>query len=212
LPAHANGGLTLAGDAGVEPETALEASGDWGLRLDARGASVNRVRASWVRSEGSIAFRPRVVGAETWRVASNASDARTMLFLEERVRFDWAGKTYRFFADASVLYTSGDREDAFTSVPKLQTNASFLVGRNFFEDTSALYVGAGFMSVDERSDYDGAPLPSFQVLNLTLEGRLLDARLYLQYLNVLDDAYQPAGSYLMTPRSFVYGIEWTLFN
>jgi hypothetical protein len=145
-------------------------------------------------------------------VASNASDERTMLFLEERLSVDWKGDTYRFLADASVLYTSGDREDSFTSVPQLQANASFLVGRNFFEDTSALYIGAGYQSVDERSDYDGTLLPSFQVLNLALEGRLLDARLYLQYLNALDEAYQTEGNYLMTPRSFVYGIEWTLFD
>lgn len=212
LPVHVDSGLTLSGDADVEPETAWEAGGDWGLRLDARGTAVNRVRASWVRAEGSIAFRPRVVGAETWRVASNAPDARTMMFFEERVRFDWTGKTYRVIADASVLYTSGEREEAFTSVPKLQTNASFLAGRTFFEATSALYVGALFVSVDERDDYDGAPLPSYQVLDLTLEGRLLDARLYLRYLNVLDEAYQTAAGYLMTPRSFVYGIEWTLFD
>jgi len=212
LPAHGDSVLTLAGNADVEPETALEVGGDWGLRLDARGHSVNRVRAAWVTSEGAIAFRPRAVGAETWYVASNSPDQRTMLFVEERLSIDWEGDTYRFLADASVLYTTGDREDAFTSVPKLQTNASFLVGRNFFEKTSALYIGAGYQSVDERSDYGGTPLPSFQVLNLALEGRLLDARLYLQYLNVLDEMYQTAGNYLMTPRSFVYGIEWTLFN
>lgn len=212
LPAHAEGGLTLSGDGDVEPETAWELGGDWGLRLDASGRSLNRIRASWVRSEDAIAFRPRVVGTETWRVASNAPDARTMLFVEERVFVDWTGKTYRFFADASVLFTSGEREDAFTSVPQFQTDASFLVGRNFFEETSALFIGARFMSVEERSDYDGAALPSYRVLNLTLEGRLLDARLYLQYLNVFDDAYQTAGGYLMTPGTFVYGIEWTLFD
>jgi ring-1,2-phenylacetyl-CoA epoxidase subunit PaaE len=52
----------------------------------------------------------------------------SMLFLEERLSVDWKGNTYRFLADASVLYTTGEREESFTSVPKLQTNASFLVG------------------------------------------------------------------------------------
>jgi hypothetical protein len=135
-----------------------------------------------------------------------------MLFLEERMTGDWHAASLRILADAAVLYTSGDRADAFASVPAFQVNASLLFGRDFFEETSALYIGATFLSADERRDFSGAQLPAFNVLNLVLEGRLLDARLYLQYLNVLDEAYTTQGDYLMTPQTFVYGVEWTLFN
>lgn len=210
LPAHVNGTRTLAGDAELDPETAWEVSGDWDMRWGT--SALNRVRASWIRSDDGIAFRPRAVGTETWRVAANAGEASAMLFLEERMSGDWRLSALRVLADAAVLFTTGDRVDTFASVPELQANASLMFGREFFEETSALFLGAQFMSAGERHDYSGTPLPPFQVLNLVLEGRLLDARLYLQYLNVLDEAYRTEGDYLMTPRTFVYGIEWTLFN
>ncbi|MCI0452560.1 MAG: hypothetical protein L0Z51_09260 [Candidatus Latescibacteria bacterium] len=210
LPAHTSGARTLAGTAEVDPEAAWEVAGDWGLRLGA--SALNRVRASWIRSEGAIAFRPRAVGAETWHVAGNASDASTMWFVEERFSGDWKASTLRIRADAAGLYTSGDRTDAFASVPRFQTNASFMMGREFFDATSALFVGLRFMSADSRVDYDGNRLPNFQVLNVEIEGRLLDARIYLQYLNVTDEQYRTQSDYLMTPGSLVYGIEWTLFD
>ncbi len=209
LPAHSNGSFTLAGDASLDPETAWEFGGDFCI---VAGSTQNRVRASWIRSDDAIAFRPRAVGNETWRVASNASESSAMLFVEERVTGNWRAATLHVLADAAVLYTSGDRRDAFASVPAFQVNASLLFGRDFFEETSALYLGATFLSADKRDDYTGNELPAFNVLNVVLEGRLLDARLYLQYLNVLDEAYTTQSDYLMTPQSFVYGIEWTLFN
>ncbi len=208
LPAHSNGTFTLAGNHQVDPETAWEVGGDW----EARIGVTNRVRAAWIQSDDAIAFRPTQVGAETWRVAGNAADTRSMLFLEERVSGDWDAIGLRILADAAAVYTTGDREDAFASVPELTTHASILFGRDFFETTSALFLGGQFMSCDDRTDFDGNRLPAFQVLNLILEGRLLDARIYIQYLNVMDEAYQTQGGYLMTPRTFVYGIEWTLFD
>jgi TonB dependent receptor len=212
LPAHASGGTTLVGDADLDPETAWEVGGHWALSLGASTSFVNRVRASWVRSEDAIAFRPVAWVPDSVRVASNASAMGEMWFVEDRMHGEWNAFSLHFLADAAALYTSGDRVDAFVAVPKLQVNASLLFGRSFFEATSALYLGAQFLAVDDRSDYDGVPLPNFQVVNLLLEGRLLDARLYLQYLNVLDEVYQTQGNYLMTPATFVYGIEWTLFN
>jgi hypothetical protein len=212
LPAHTIGDTTLVGDADLEPETAWEFGAHWDLVLGRDNSLVNRVRGSWVRAQEQIAFRPRAVGSETWHVATNAPQEATMWFVEDRVHAEWNAFSLHFLTDAAGLYTSGDRAYAFQSVPKLQVNASILFGRSFFEATSALYLGAQFLAVDERSDYNGVSLPNFQVLNLLLEGRLLDARLYLQYLNVLDEKYQTQGNYLMTPQTFVYGIEWTLFN
>lgn len=210
LPAHGDSTRTLAGDADVDAETAWEVTGDWGLRLG--DETINRVRVSWIRADNAIAFRPRAVGVETWHVATNASAASAMMFVEERLTGDWKASALRIHADAAVLYSSGDRRDAFASVPRFQTHASLLLGREFFETTSALFLGARFMAVEARVDYQGNPLPNFQVLNLVLEGRLLDARLYVQYLNVTDEAYRTQSDYLMTPRTFAYGIEWTMFD
>ena len=209
LPAHVREGRTLAGDAGVDPESAWEANLDW----EVGGRSItNRVRVAWIRSVDAIAFRPRVVGSATWRVADNAAESRAMSFVEERARAEFALGGVNVRAGGSLLYTSGDREEAFASVPAFMGTASALVGGEMFENTSALYGGAEFVHVDSRVDFDGATLPSFNVLNLILEGRLLDTRLYLKYLNVLDEAYRTQGDYLMTPSTFVYGIEWTLFD
>jgi hypothetical protein len=81
-----------------------------------------------------------------------------------------------------------------------------------FEETSALYAGVEYLHVDERDDFAGRALPAFDVVNLILEARLIDARFYLKYLNTLDAKYATSGDYLMTPRSLCYGIQWTLFN
>jgi TonB-dependent receptor-like protein len=209
LPTHGLDSLTLTGNADLDPETAWEATGDWHLRL---GRAANRVRVSWIRAESAIAFRPSAGQPDTVRVASNADEDSRMLFLEERVSGDWQVAGIRILADLAGMYSSGDRENAFASVPKFQVNGSLLFGRDFFETTSAIFLGASVLSADERVDYDGARLSSFTVLNFILEARLLDARMYLQYLNALDEPYRTQGDYLMTPRSFVYGIEWTLFN
>jgi TonB dependent receptor-like, beta-barrel len=209
LPPHARDGRTLAGDAGVDPEFAWEGNLDW--EVGGRGFT-NRVRVAWIRSVDAIAFRPQVVGSATWRVAGNAAESRAMSFVEERARTEFALGGLNIRAGASVLYTTGDREEAFASVAEFMGTASALVGGEMFEKTSALYGGAEFVHVDQRVDFEGAELPPFDVLNLILEGRLLDARLYVKYLNVLDEVYRTEGDYLMTPATFVYGIEWTLFD
>jgi hypothetical protein len=209
LPAHDRDGRTIAGDTGVEPEHALEVSGTWEQRS---GVLVNRVRASWIRAERAIAFRPRTVGAETWRIAANDDGSQAMFFAEERIHTEFNAGPLRTLAAGALLISSGDRAESFASVPDLQANASLLVGGEMFQGTSALYVGAEYLHMGERSDYDGRALPAFDVVNLVLNARLIDAHMYLRYLNFLDEPYTTQGDYLMTPRTFVYGIEWTLFN
>jgi outer membrane cobalamin receptor len=86
------------------------------------------------------------------------------------------------------------------------------VGRELFEKTSALYLEGSYMFMDERRDYNGVPLDAYHVVNVGILGRLLDVRLYLKWLNVLDASYQTVSGYLMTPRTLAYGIEWTLFD
>jgi len=209
LPAHTTGGVTLVGDKGVKPEHAFEVRGDWEQR---RGALVNRLRASWIRAEQHVAFRPRDVAGLTWRVASNGDGRESMFFLEERLLGEFAPGPFRARAEASVLASSGDRVETFRSVPELQGNASLLVGGEMFQATSALYVGAEYTHMGARSDYDGRALPAFNVLNVSLHARLIDVHMYLRYMNVLDERYATFGDCLMTPRTFVYGIEWTLYD
>jgi len=209
LPVHVRDGRILAGDPDVDPESALEIRGDWDLRL---GPFANRVTGSWIRSSDTIAFRPRTVGTETWRVAANASTTPAMTIVEERLHGE--GRIGPLLARGlgCVMVSSGDREEAFRGVPDLQANASFLIGGEMFEKTSALYAGAEFLHVGARVDYDGTALSAFNVVNLLLEGRLIDVHLYLKYLNVLDEQYTTLGDYLMTPRTLVYGLAWTLFD
>ncbi|MDH4036793.1 MAG: hypothetical protein OEX18_04960 [Candidatus Krumholzibacteria bacterium] len=209
LPAHDSGGFTLAGDNGVNPEHALEVRADWEQRSH---WFVNNLRASWMSAERTIAFLPRDVGGTTWRVATNGEGTQSMWFAEERFRSEFQTGPLRALGEGAVLFTTGDREQAFASVPDVQVNASLLIGGEMFNATSALYVGAEYTHMGSREDYDGRALAAYDVLNLTLHARLVDAHFYLRYINVLDEAYQTYQGYLMTPATFVYGIEWTLFN
>jgi hypothetical protein len=209
LPAHIVDGRTLVGSAGVDPETAFELRGDWELKF---GPAVNLVRASWIRAGDAIALRPRAGEPATWRVASNGTATPAMTFVEDRLRMDASFGPLTAVARGSVMASTGDREDAFASVPTIQVNASGLIGGAMFEKTSALYGGVEYMHVGPRDDYNGAALPAFDVLNVVVEGRLINTHFYLKFLNVLDEAYTTTGNYLMTPYTFEYGIEWTLFN
>lgn len=208
LPAHVTDGRVLSGSSALEAESAWEAGADWTLRA---GVVTNRVRASWMESEHYIAFTA-VSGDSLARRASNSDDAATMTFVEERIGVVTSFGTIEVRADAAGLFTSGDRRSAFQSVPRTQLNATLVFGRQFFEKSSALYLGGEYQFVDERRDYDAVLLPQYQVVNLSLVARLLDARFYLRWLNLIDEPYQTMSGYLMTPRTLAYGIEWTLFD
>jgi hypothetical protein len=209
LPQHARDAYVLLGNVALEGESALEAGADWTLRA---GPVTNRVRASWMRSAGYITFAPAPGDSSFVRRATNSGEESAMSFFEERLVLSAALGALEVRADAGALYSTGDREDAFRSVPRAQVNASLVVGREFFEKSSALYLEGSYQFMDERRDYDGAALSSYHVVNLGLVGRLIDARVYLKWLNVLDEKYQTVSGYLMTPRTIAYGIEWTLFD
>jgi hypothetical protein len=36
--------------------------------------------------------------------------------------------------------------------------------------------------------------------------------MYLAFFNAFDESYRTEGDFLMTPRTFVYGISWTLWE
>ena len=207
-PEHFRDGLLLSGNQAVDAEGAWEGAAEWTLRA---GGFTNRLRGSWVQSEDFIAFRP--AGGDTLsRLALNSEATPTMMFVEERIGVGAMVGRFEVRGDAGGYYTSGDREGVFMSVPRTQINAALEVGTQLFEKSSALYLGGEYAFVDERSDYRGVLLPSYPVVNVSLVGRLLDARLSVRGLNLMDESYQTVSGYLMTPRTLAYGIEWTLFD
>lgn len=208
LPSHTRDGYTISGDDAIDPEVAWEGSAAWTLRA---GAVTNRVRGSWIRSEDYISFAIPV-GETLSRRAANSSREPSMSFFEERIAVAAKWGKFELGADAGGTYATGDREGAFQSVPRTQVNASLVVGRSLFEASSALYLEGSYAFMDERRDYNGVPLSSYQVVNVGIVGRLIDVRVYLKWLNLLDESYQTVSGYLMTPNTLAYGIEWTLFD
>jgi hypothetical protein len=207
-PEHARDGLLLSGNRGLSAEHGLEASAVWTLRA---GAFTNRARAAWIRSEDYIEYALSPFDT-LGRLAQNSDERPAMSFVEERVGVAAMIGRVEVRGDAGAMFSDGDRRGAFRSVPRTQVNAALDVGMQLFEKSSALYLGGEYAFVDAREDYRGVALPSYQVVNLSFVGRLIDARLYLRWLNVLDESYQTVSGYLMTPRTLAYGIEWTLFD
>jgi hypothetical protein len=209
LPEHARDGFQLSGNKSLDPESALEANADWTLQS---GGVINRVRGSWMRSEDYISFAAVAGDTAFARRAANASGTPSMTFLEERVGLTTNVGALEVLADAGARWSGGDRAGLFQSVPRAQVNASLTCGMQLFQKSSALYLGGEFTHMDDRRDYNGAPLSAYNVVNVSLVGRLVDARFYARWLNLLDERYQTVAGYLMTPRSLSYGIEWTLFD
>lgn len=206
-PEHFLDGLLVSGNQALDAESALEARAAWTMRL---GAFTNRVSASWMESQDYIVYG---AGANSLsRLALNSSEQPTMTFIDERVGVAAMLGAIEVRADVGGYYTTGDRTGAFRSVPRSQVNAALELGRELFEESSALYLGSEYAFVDEREDYRGVLLPSYNVVNVSLIGRLIDARVYVRWLNVLDTKYETVSGYLMTPRTIAYGIEWTLFD
>jgi len=208
LPSHTRNGYTISGDRVIDPEMAWEGSAAWTLRA---GAVTNRIRGAWIRSEDYISFAVPV-GDSFSRRAANSSREPAMSFFEERIAVAAKWGAFELGGDAGATYATGDREGAFQSVPRTQVNASLVVGRSLFEASSALYLEGSYAFMDERRDYNGVPLSSYQVVNVGIVGRLIDVRVYLKWLNLLDESYQTVSGYLMTPNTLAYGIEWTLFD
>lgn len=112
-----------------------------------------------------------------------------------------------------AVYSEGDRNYFLRSIPQTKVDASLSLGRVLFRPSTDMVFTAQFQHCTRRRvSIDGSEMPSYQVLNLKLDARLLDAHLYLMWLNVTDAKYQTDGPYLMTPRTLVYGVEWTIFN
>jgi hypothetical protein len=208
LPAHSVGGRMVSGNKYLDAEHAWEGRGHVAVTW---GALSNEIRWRGIRVVDPVAARTRVVGDATRVIPVNTGGALLHVF-EDRLRVEGQYRGFEFRAQAAAVLTEGDRVGFFAYAPERRFHASARIGANLFEATSALYVGAEYVHGGERVGFSGTALPAYDVLNLTLDGRLLDADMYLALINVLDESYRTESDYLMTPRTFVYGIAWTLWE
>ncbi|MCH7548548.1 MAG: TonB-dependent receptor, partial [Candidatus Krumholzibacteriota bacterium] len=208
LPAHADGGFTIAGNSGVDAEHAWEATVGMSSRF---GPVTNELRVGTLRVGNPIAYLPVPVGAEIWRVATNGA-SESLGVLEDHMRVSDTVAGFNVILDGGIVWTAGDRDGFMRAAPEYRTSINARIGRDFFESTSSLYVTADYQYTAKRTGFQGDALSPYRVLNAYFELRLIDAYLYLGLMNALDESYQTAGGYLMTPRTFMYGIAWNLFD
>lgn len=208
VPAHVTGSKTLSGNKYLDAEYAWEAGSRAGVRV---GPLDNEVRWASIRVVDPVALRVRDVGGAPFYLPMNTGGALLHVF-EDRLRFQTTWRGVEMNAHVAGVLTSGDRVGYFAAASERRLVAGARIGGAMFEATSALYAGVEFVHSGERTGFDGTLLPAYDVLNLSLDGRLLDANMYLALFNVTDEAYRTDGNYLMTPRTFVYGIAWTLWE
>lgn len=209
LPPHGAGvGATISGNEEVKTEFGWEIGGSVTSRL---GPLTNELRVFTLRVHRPISFIPTAVGGEDWLLAMNGGRERASV-VADRLRVDARLGGFALRLDGGVDWTAGDRAAYFRAVPEWDAHASFRFGRSFFESTSALYVGLDYTHRGNRLTHSGGELPSYDLLNVKLDGRLLAADLYFYVVNVLDEQYETIEGYLMTPRTFVYGIAWQIFD
>jgi hypothetical protein len=136
-----------------------------------------------------------------------------LFVLEDRAHFRqpilWGAV---FEVAGSIEYAPGDKSRFFEGVPEYRATAWAALGADLFRKTSAFRLSAEYLYGGERSAGSVDPLPPYDVVNLKFLLRIIDARLYVQWLNITDEKYQTVWPYLMTPRTFVYGVEWTIFD
>jgi hypothetical protein len=211
LPLHNSPALgvdKIVGNRYVDPEYAWET----GIRIKSKvGFLQSELRFTGMRIEDAIAFLPVPANGETWLIAGNG-DSEQLGFFEGR----WEALRSVFGTKLGLsggwVQAVGEREGFFANVPQTRLDAAFSISRDLFESTSGLLFIAEYQYSSERSWQLAGDCPAYNVLNLKLEGRLLDAHLYLLWLNVFDENYRTVGPPMLTPRTLVYGVQWTIFN
>jgi hypothetical protein len=213
-PRHAvamNPTMELVGNRQVKAEKALEASASWVTHL---GSLENEIRGTAIRVTDAIGYR---------RVASDPGDlwspqngvTEDFFIIEDRFRFQdsiW-GMGVEVFGGIEYTPTEGIRSTHFfEGVPETRANLCASIGRAIFSNTSAIRLGAEYLYSGSRIAGSVDELPAHNVVNVKFVFRLIDADIYFHWLNVTDEQYVTVWPYLMTPRTFVYGVEWTLFD
>ena len=175
------------------------------------GLVENEARAALMHIYDPI--QPQVVStAPVPLVAPVHGEGETFSILENRTRLSGRVGGFDVHGTAAIELGLGDDKFFFTGVPNARVNATFRIGRAFFGNTSDLFFTFEYQYTGDRLDPKGVQMDPYNVVNLRLDGRLIDAQLYLLLLNALDAQYMTIAPYLMTPRTFVWGIQWTLFD
>jgi len=213
-PAHTEGGLTLKGNEFLDAEVSWETQAR--VRLSA-GPLVNEVRAMAISVENPIGFwRPSTgsTGFGTGGTLQINEDRGTqsITIIDERLSVDARLRSFSMMLSGGLAYANGDRTGFFASTPEFRSSVEVRMGSTLFESTSALYASLELSHTSARRDFANGELPAYDVLNLKIDGRLLDARMYLVWFNLLNENYATQNGYPMTPQTFVYGIVWTLFE
>jgi hypothetical protein len=204
LPSHARGSAVVEGHRNLGAESSIEAGA--GLLTYLRHTR-NELRVLTMRIDPIM---PVVIGTGSNVISPRNADAQSIHMVEDR--FDTRGRLWGFdlMLTAGLALGLGTRDGYFEGVPGYKAGGSAAIGRGLFRNTSGLLFTVQYETCGERKD-QGHTLPSYGVLNLKLDVRLVDFRAYLMYLNLSNEEYQTAWPFLMTPRTFVYGASW-LFN
>ncbi len=200
--------IVITGNRYLSSESALEGSAGWFSRI---GAFSNELRATVMRVSDPIAYETASSGGGDFLSPQNGR-REDLVVLEERagLRCSLAGTLIEL--EGAAEYSPSDRMGFFSGVPEVRGTARAAVGHELFKNTSALRLAAEFVHCGERTSGSIDALPAYDVVNVKLVVRLVDAHLYVQWLNVTDEQYQTVWPYLMTPRTFVFGVEWRIFD
>jgi hypothetical protein len=209
LPDHnITANTILGGNRDIKPESGLEGA----VRLYGRyGGLENELQGMVLRMRDPILYQATDVGAVT-DVRPQNSSRQTVGIISDKFRWRAPWRKVGVELTGGVEFAAGDRDGYFTLVPRWRGNAALKFGRSFFKDTSATYFLFEYQYTGERTSVEGQPLNGYNVLNIKINLRLIDAHIYVQWLNVLEQKYVTVWPYRMTPRTFVDGIQWTFFD
>lgn len=197
----------VVGNRDLDGESALEGVVAWGFEV---GELRNEIRATAMRVEDPILYLPIPGNKSVFRPQNGGSEDLCVFEDRARVRHRLLGAVVE--AAGSIEYAVGGDGPYFEGVPEYRAFLWAGIERDFFRGSSNVSVSAEYEACGRRTSGSTDPLEPYGVLNLQLVLRLIDANLYVQWLNVTDEQYQTVWPYLMTPQTFVYGVEWTIFD
>jgi hypothetical protein len=210
LPRHRSSqgdSVFIEGDENLEGEYALEGGGkimgEWKkLR--------NEIKVSFLRVENPVVPFERSIPEGRLVTPGNGAN-ESMHVVEEK--FMYRDRVWGVDLDVAggVLLAGGSRGRFLASVPEARITSTVGLGRNLFKNSSSIHLRADYQHAASRK-VDDVEVAAFDLLDLKLDFRLLDAHFFMHFLNVLDRKYMTEWPYLMTPRTFVYGVEWTIFD
>jgi hypothetical protein len=205
LPLHqVKGSSTDAvGNRELKSESSLEASLSV---MSAVGPLKNELRATVIRAQEPIL--PVATGSLVKPTNADAQDAQ---MFEDRLSLHDTIIGLELAVSGGVLVGAGDLNGYFEGVPWSRLVVAGAFGRSLFKNTSHILVGGEYQHNSSRT-VGGVRLDPYDVVNLKIEGKLIDAHIYVMWFNVVDEAYETRWPYLMTPRTLAYGIAWTFYN